>query len=57
MLRSYEEIVQELVKKIDTMRQKNTGLGPRRRKRKLSNIQAWKWRREEENTHSQICHH
>ena len=38
LLRSYEEIVQELGKKIDTMRQKNIELGPHRRKRKLSNI-------------------
>ena len=36
MLRSSEETVQELVKKIDAMRQKDTELGPRRRKRKLS---------------------
>ena len=42
MLRSSEETVQELAKKIDAMRQKDTELGPRRRKRKLSNIHQLK---------------
>ena len=42
LLRSYEEIVQGLGKKIDTMRQKDTELKPHRRKRKLSNIHQLK---------------
>ena len=40
--RSYEETVQDLRKKIDTMRQKDTELGPRKRKRKLSNLHQLK---------------
>ena len=42
MLRSSEETEQELVKKIEAMRQKDTELGPRKRKRKLSNIHQLK---------------
>ena len=42
MLKYFEETVQELLKKIDAMRQKDTELGPRRRKRKLSNIHQLK---------------
>ena len=42
LLRSYEENVQYLTKKIDTMRQKDTELGPQKRKRKLSNLHQLK---------------
>ena len=42
LLRSYEENVQYLTKKINTMRQKDTELGTRKRKRKLSNLHQLK---------------
>lgn len=40
--RSCEESIKELEKKLDTLRQKDTELGPRRRKRKLSNLHQLK---------------
>ena len=41
-LKANKETIEDLERKIDTLRRKETALGPRKRKRKLSNIEEMK---------------